>query len=94
MDSDDEYTIECTEDEFHELTEKLLDNDENNCARFFRYNLQQRRQGTECLWMMSLVVCHDSLSATMGFLLLQDAKTCATNLSSKTWTPTCSKYRR
>ncbi len=46
MDSEDEeYTIECTEEEFHELTERLLDNDENNCAKYFRYNLQERRQG-------------------------------------------------
>ena len=44
---DDDYTIDCTEEEFHELTERLLDNDENNCARFFRYNLQERRQGCE-----------------------------------------------
>jgi hypothetical protein len=29
------------------LTEKLLDNDENNCSKFFRYNLQERRQGCE-----------------------------------------------
>ena len=44
---DDDYTIDCSEEEFHELTERLLDNDENNCAKYFRYNLQERRQGCE-----------------------------------------------
>lgn len=64
---DDEYTIDCSEEEFHELTEKLLENDYNNCmgqeyyslfrvsaqkiidgnCRYFKYNLQERRQGCE-----------------------------------------------
>lgn len=45
MDADDEYTIDCTEEEFFELTERLLDNDENNCARYIGYDLQDRREG-------------------------------------------------
>ncbi len=45
MDEEDDYTIDCTEEEFHELTEKMLDNDENNCAKFFRYDLGERRRG-------------------------------------------------
>ncbi len=47
MDEEDDFTVDCTQEEIEELTEKLLDNDENNCARFFRYNLQERRQGCE-----------------------------------------------
>ena len=35
------------QDELFELTEKLLSNDVNNCAKFFRYNLQSRRIGME-----------------------------------------------
>ena len=44
---DDDYTIDITEDEFFELTEKLLDSDDNNCAKHFRYNLQSRRCGVD-----------------------------------------------
>ena len=44
MDEDD-FAIDCTEEELQELTEKLLDNDENNCSDYFRYNLQERREG-------------------------------------------------
>ena len=29
------------------MTENLLDNDDNNCAKYFRYNLQSRRCGME-----------------------------------------------
>jgi len=47
MEEEDDFTIECTQEEVEELTERLLDNDDNNCAKFFRYNLQERRQGTE-----------------------------------------------
>ena len=36
MEEEDDFTIECTQEEVEALTEKLLDNDENNCARFFR----------------------------------------------------------
>ena len=36
MEEEDDFTIDCTQEEVEELTEKLLDNDENNCARFFR----------------------------------------------------------
>ena len=34
---DEEYTVELSEDEFFDLTEKLLDEDENNCSPYFRY---------------------------------------------------------
>ena len=34
-----------TEEEFFELTESMLEEDSNNCAKFFRYKLQERRQG-------------------------------------------------
>merc|ERR1712029_537564 len=44
---DEEYTVELSEDEFFELTEKLLNEDENNCSPYFRYNLQERRCGVE-----------------------------------------------
>ncbi len=44
---DNDYTVDCSEEEFHELTERLLDNDENNCSGYFRYNLQERRKGCE-----------------------------------------------
>ncbi len=37
MDDEELYTIDCEQDEVFELTEKLLENDDNNCARFFRY---------------------------------------------------------
>ena len=37
MEEEDDFTIDCTQEEVEALTEKLLDNDENNCARFFRY---------------------------------------------------------
>ena len=30
-----------------ELTERLLENDDNNCAKFLKYNLQERRQGNK-----------------------------------------------
>ena len=32
MDEDD-FTVDCSQEEVEELTEKLLENDENNCAR-------------------------------------------------------------
>ena len=40
MDEDEDYTCDLTEEELFELTEGLLDNDENNCAKYFRYNFQ------------------------------------------------------
>ncbi len=46
-DDDGDYTVDCSEEEFWELTERLLDNDDNNCAKYFRYNLQERRKGCE-----------------------------------------------
>jgi hypothetical protein len=48
------FTVDCTQEELNELTESLLANDENNCAKYFRYNLQDRRQGCED-------VCEDPL---------------------------------
>ena len=36
MEEEDDFTIECTQEEVEELTERLLDNDDNNCAKFFR----------------------------------------------------------
>lgn len=47
MEEDEDYTCDMTEDELFELTERLLDNDENNCAKYFRYNFQERRCGEE-----------------------------------------------
>ncbi len=47
MDDDEEYTVDCTEEELFDLTERLLDEDDNNCAKYFRYNLQERRDGQE-----------------------------------------------
>lgn len=44
---DEDYTIDCSEEEFHELTERLLENDENNCTKYFRYDFQRRREGCE-----------------------------------------------
>jgi len=44
---DEEYTVDLSEDDFFELTEKLLDADYNNCSGYFRYNLQERRCGVE-----------------------------------------------
>ena len=38
MEEDDDFTIECTQEEVEALTEKLLDNDDNNCSKFFRYS--------------------------------------------------------
>lgn len=46
-DDDDDYAGDCTQDEVFDLTEKLLENDVNNCAKYFRYNLQSRRCGME-----------------------------------------------
>ena len=40
MDEDEDYSCDLTEEELFELTEGLLDNDENNCAKYFRYNFQ------------------------------------------------------
>jgi len=45
MEEDDGFTVDCTEEELQELTERLLDADDNNCAQYFRYNLQERRKG-------------------------------------------------
>jgi len=48
MEEEDEYTVDnLSEEELFELTEKLLEEDENNCAPYFRYNLQERRCGVE-----------------------------------------------
>ena len=47
MDEEEDYTCDLTEEDLFELTEKLLDNDENNCAKYFRYNFQERRCGVE-----------------------------------------------
>ena len=47
MDFDGDGVIDVTEDELFELTEQMLDEDSNNCARYFWYNLQERRQGEE-----------------------------------------------
>ena len=47
MDFDDDGVIDVTEEEFFELTESMLEEDSNNCARYFWYNLQERRQGEE-----------------------------------------------
>ena len=47
MDEEEDYTCDLTEEDLFELTEKLLDNDENNCAKYFRYNFQVRRCGVE-----------------------------------------------
>lgn len=47
MDEDEDYTVDLSEEEFFELTEKLLEEDENNCAKYFRYNLQSRRCGVD-----------------------------------------------
>ena len=44
---DEEYTVECTEEELFELTESMLENDENNCTQYFRWNVQDRREGCE-----------------------------------------------
>lgn len=44
---DDEYTVDCTEEELFELTESMLEADENNCTRYFRWNVQDRREGCE-----------------------------------------------
>ena len=47
MDKEEDYTCDLTEEELFDLTEKLLENDENNCSQYFRYNLQERRCGEE-----------------------------------------------
>ena len=47
MDEEEDYTCDLTKEDLFELTEKLLDNDENNCAKYFRYNFQERRCGVE-----------------------------------------------
>ena len=47
MDEEEDYTCDLTEEDLFDLTEKLLDNDENNCAKYFRYNFQERRCGVE-----------------------------------------------
>jgi len=47
MDEDEDYSCDLTEEELFELTEGLLDNDENNCAKYFRYNFQERRCGDD-----------------------------------------------
>ena len=47
MDFDGDGVIDVTEEELFELTEQMLDEDSNNCARYFWYNLQERRQGEE-----------------------------------------------
>lgn len=47
MDFDGDGVIDVTEEELFELTEQMLDEDANNCARYFWYNLQERRQGEE-----------------------------------------------
>ena len=38
-------TIEVTEKELFELTENLLAKDENNCGKYFKLNLQGKRNG-------------------------------------------------
>jgi len=45
MEEDDGFTVDCTEEELQEFTERLLDADDNNCAGLFRYDLQERRKG-------------------------------------------------
>lgn len=47
MDEEEDYTCDLSEEELFELTESLLDNDENNCSKYFRYNFQERRCGEE-----------------------------------------------
>ena len=38
MEEEDEYTVDnLSEEELFELTEKLLEEDENNCAPYFRF---------------------------------------------------------
>ena len=38
MEEEDEYTVDnLSEEELFELTEKLLEADENNCAPYFRF---------------------------------------------------------
>ena len=47
MDEEEDYTCDLSEEDLFDLTEKLLQNDENNCSQYFRYNLQERRCGEE-----------------------------------------------
>lgn len=61
---DDDYSVDCTEEELFALTEELLENDENNCAKYFRYNLQERRQGCQD-------VCEDPLFSDVDEALFE-----------------------
>ena len=47
MDEDEDYTCDLSEEELFEFTERLMENDENNCAQYFRYNFQERRCGED-----------------------------------------------
>ena len=42
---DTRFLLKSTQENLMALTELLLENDENNCAKFLTYNLQKRRKG-------------------------------------------------
>ena len=44
---DTKFKGDSTQENLRELTERLLENDDNNCAKFLEYNLQERRQGNK-----------------------------------------------
>ena len=44
---DTKFKGDSTQENLRELTERLLENDDNNCAKFLKYNLQERRQGNK-----------------------------------------------
>ena len=78
MDEDEDYTCELSEEELFEFTEKLMENDENNCAKYFRYNFQERRCGE--VWLLdarfrasACVLSRRSLwLCNVGLVLLQN----------------------
>ena len=47
MDLDHDGNIDISKEELFRFTERLLQEDSNNCARFFDFKLQQPRQGKE-----------------------------------------------
>ena len=57
MEEEDDFTIDCTQEEVEALTEKLLDNDENNCARFFRYKRYTEPEIMACTWFGEIRSC-------------------------------------
>ena len=65
MEEEDEYTVDnLSEEELFELTEKLLEEDENNCAPYFRFcNWFLGIETDLCIW--TRISCNVTYSTSL-----------------------------